>query len=155
MGETITLRGADGFEFSAYHEQPFTPRKGGVIVIQEIFGIDRHVRADVERWAKAGYEAIAPSLYDRRERGFTAGHDPEGLTASADVSPLYNQEKTARTDRAACWVSLSAAHRPPTATARFVRVRIFGRRLLFCRCEYRFGLFGLCFPGFRFRRYKI
>ncbi|HEY9235576.1 MULTISPECIES: dienelactone hydrolase family protein [Phenylobacterium] len=81
MGETITLRGADGFEFSAYHEQAFTPRKGGVIVIQEIFGIDRFVRADVERWAKAGYEAIAPSLYDRRERGFTSEHDQEGIAA--------------------------------------------------------------------------
>ncbi|MEO8114485.1 MAG: dienelactone hydrolase family protein [Phenylobacterium sp.] len=81
MGETIQLAGADGFEFAAYHELAFTPRKGGVIVIQEIFGIDRHVRADVERWAKAGYEAIAPSLYDRREPGFTAGHDPEGLKA--------------------------------------------------------------------------
>ena len=91
MGETITLRGADGFEFSAYHEQAFTPRKGGVIVLQEIFGIDRYIRADVERWAKAGYEAIAPSLYDRRERGFTAGHDPEGLTAGvthARATPL-------------------------------------------------------------------
>jgi carboxymethylenebutenolidase len=52
-----------------------------VIVIQEIFGIDKHVRADVERWAKMGYEAIAPSLYDRREPGFTADHDPEGLKA--------------------------------------------------------------------------
>jgi carboxymethylenebutenolidase len=81
MGETIKIAGADGFEFSAYHEPAFTPRKGGVVVIQEIFGLDRHVRADVEAWAKAGYEAIAPSLYDRREWGFTAEHDPEGLKA--------------------------------------------------------------------------
>ncbi len=44
MAETITLSGADGFEFSAYHEQAMTPHKGGVIVIQEIFGIDKHVR---------------------------------------------------------------------------------------------------------------
>jgi len=81
MGETIKITGADGFEFSAYHEPSFTPRKGGVIVLQEIFGIDRHVRADVERWAKAGYEAIAPSLFDRREWSFTAEHDPEGIAA--------------------------------------------------------------------------
>ena len=54
MAETIKLTGADGFEFAAYHEPAFTPRKGGVIVIQEIFGIDSHVRADVERWAKMG-----------------------------------------------------------------------------------------------------
>lgn len=81
MAETITLAGADGFEFSAYHEPAFTPRKGGVIVIQEIFGIDRHVRADVERWAKMGYEAIAPSLFDRREHNFTAEHDDAGIAA--------------------------------------------------------------------------
>ncbi|MBU2137025.1 MAG: dienelactone hydrolase family protein, partial [Alphaproteobacteria bacterium] len=57
MGDTITLKSAaDGYELSAYHEAPFTPRKGAVIVLQEIFGIDKFVRADVERWAKAGYE---------------------------------------------------------------------------------------------------
>ncbi len=101
MGETITLRGADGFDFSAYHEQAFTPRKGGVIVLQEIFGIDRHIRADVERWAKAGYEAVAPSLYDRRERHFTAAHDAAGMTAGvahARATPLDQ----ALTDIAAC-----------------------------------------------------
>lgn len=82
MGETITLKsGADGYELSAYHEAPITLRKGGVIVLQEIFGIDAYVRADVERWAKAGYEAIAPSLFDRREPGFTAGHDADGMAA--------------------------------------------------------------------------
>ncbi|MBU1375520.1 MAG: dienelactone hydrolase family protein [Alphaproteobacteria bacterium] len=91
MGETITLAGTDGFEFSAYHEPAFTPHKGGVIVLQEIFGIDRHVRADVERWAKMGYEAIAPSLFDRLQRNFTAEHDPAGLQAGighARATPL-------------------------------------------------------------------
>jgi carboxymethylenebutenolidase len=82
MGETIRLTsGADGLSFSAYHEQPFTPRKGGVIVLQEIFGVDQYVRADAERWAKAGYEVVAPSLFDRRQPGFVAAHDPEGVAA--------------------------------------------------------------------------
>jgi carboxymethylenebutenolidase len=91
MAETITIAGADGFEFTAYHEPAFTPHKGGVIVIQEIFGIDRHVRADVERWAKMGYEAIAPALFDRRERNFTAEHDEAGIAAGvahARATPL-------------------------------------------------------------------
>lgn len=81
MAGMTTIKGPDGFEFAAYHAQAVGPRQGGVIVIQEIFGIDRHVRADVERWAALGYEAIAPSLYDRREPGFTAEHDPDGLKA--------------------------------------------------------------------------
>jgi carboxymethylenebutenolidase len=101
MGDTIKIAGADGFEFSAYHEPAFTPSKGGVIVIQEIFGIDRHVRADVERWAKMGYHAVAPSLYDRREWAFTAEHDPAGLQAGighARATPI----EQALTDIAAC-----------------------------------------------------
>jgi carboxymethylenebutenolidase len=101
MGETITLAGADGFEFSAYHEPAFTPRKGGVVVIQEIFGIDRHVRADVERWAKMGYEAIAPALFDRLQRDFHAEHDDAGIQAGiakARATPLDQ----ALSDIAAC-----------------------------------------------------
>ena len=91
MAQMITVTAADGFAFSAYHAEPVGPRKGGVIVIQEIFGIDQYVKADVERWAKAGYEAIAPSLYDRRETGFIADHSPEGMTAGithARATPL-------------------------------------------------------------------
>lgn len=91
MAEMIKVAGADGFEFAACHAAAQGVRKGGVIVIQEIFGIDRHVRADVQRWAAMGYDAIAPSLYDRREPGFTADHDPEGLQAGvahARATPL-------------------------------------------------------------------
>lgn len=91
MAETITIQGADGFAFTAYHEPAFTPRKGGVIVLQEIFGIDRHVRADVQRWAKMGYEAIAPALFDRLQRDFHAEHDEAGIQAGlekARATPL-------------------------------------------------------------------
>ena len=75
MGEMIKIRSnaPDGFEFGAYHAAPSGQRKGGVIVIQEIFGIDEHVRRDVDRWASLGWEAVAPSVYDRREPGFSAG----------------------------------------------------------------------------------
>ncbi len=58
MGETIKIKStaADGFAFSAYHAAPSGERKGGVIVIQEIFGLDEHVRRDGDRWASQGYE---------------------------------------------------------------------------------------------------
>jgi carboxymethylenebutenolidase len=101
MAETITLAGADGFEFSAYHEPAFTPRKGGVIVIQEIFGIDRHVRADVERWAKMGYEAIAPALFDRLQRDFHAEHDDAGIKAGIEKARATPMDQ-ALGDLAAC-----------------------------------------------------
>ena len=101
MAEIITVTGADGFAFAAYHAAATGPRKGGVIVIQEIFGLDVHVRADVERWAALGYEAIAPSLYDRREPGFTAGHDPEGLKAGI-AHAMGTPREQALGDIAAC-----------------------------------------------------
>jgi carboxymethylenebutenolidase len=109
MGETIKILGADGFEFSAYHETAFTPRKGGVVVLQEIFGVDQHVRADVTRWAKAGYDAVAPALFDRRQRDFHADHDPAGLQAGiahARATPL----EQAISDIAACREFLERHH---------------------------------------------
>jgi carboxymethylenebutenolidase len=93
MGETIDIKStaADGFAFAAYHAAPAGERKGGVIVVQEIFGLDEHVRRDVDRWASLGFEAVAPSLYDRRQPGFLAGHDEAGMAAGiahARATPL-------------------------------------------------------------------
>jgi carboxymethylenebutenolidase len=83
MGEMTKIRStaSDGFAFDAYVAAPTGPPKGGIIVLQEIFGLDEHVRRDVDRWASLGFEAVAPSLYDRREPGFTAGHDQAGIAA--------------------------------------------------------------------------
>ena len=84
MAETIKIKSTaeDGFAFSALHAQPKGKRRGGVIVIQEIFGLDQYVQADVERWAELGFEAVAPSMYDRIAPGETWSHDPEGLAAA-------------------------------------------------------------------------
>src|SRR5690606_2332379 len=102
MAETIRLEsGADGFSFSAYHEQPFIPRKGGVIVLQEVFGVDQHVRAAVERWAKAGYGALAPCLCDRGQFGFVAAHDAEGSAAGLGLARETPREQV-MADIAAC-----------------------------------------------------
>ena len=69
----------DGFGFGALHAQAERPRKGGVVLLQEIFGLDRYMQADVERWSKLGFEVYAPSLFDRGEPGFTADHDGDGV----------------------------------------------------------------------------
>ena len=73
MGETITLTSAfDGFEFSAYHAKPGDARRGGLVLIQEIFGITDHIRELADSFAEEGYETIAPAFYDRLEPGFAA-----------------------------------------------------------------------------------
>jgi carboxymethylenebutenolidase len=102
MGDFIKIKSAaDGFEFPAYHAAPAGARKGGVVVIQEIFGIDEHVRRDVDRWASLGYEAVAPALYERREPGFVAHHDEAGIKAGVAHAMGSSQEQVLA-DLAAC-----------------------------------------------------
>ena len=103
MAEMIKLKStaADGFEFGAYHATPQGKRRGGVVVIQEIFGIDRYVRADVERWAGLGFEAIAPSMYDRVKPGLDVGHDEAGM-AEAFAAVRQAKPDDALADLAAC-----------------------------------------------------
>jgi carboxymethylenebutenolidase len=69
----------DGFAFRAYHAKPTGERKGGLILVQEIFGVTDHIRELCDGYAADGYEVIAPSLYDRQERGFEAEYTPEGI----------------------------------------------------------------------------
>lgn len=82
MTTTIRLTSAhDGFSFTALHAQPAGARRGGVIVIQEIFGPDQYVQADVARWAERGFEVVAPAMFDRQAPGFVAEHDEAGVQA--------------------------------------------------------------------------
>ena len=110
MGQTIkvTSTAPDGFEFSAYHAQPGGTRHGAVIVVQEIFGIDEHIVRDVDRWAALGYEALAPSLYDRREPGFVSSHSPEGMQAGIAHARGTDMAQ-AMADLAACRDRLAAS----------------------------------------------
>jgi carboxymethylenebutenolidase len=74
MGTTITITSADGFELSAYRAEPEGRARGGVVVVQEIFGVNVHVREVADRYAAAGYLAIAPAVFDRAERGVELGY---------------------------------------------------------------------------------
>ncbi len=70
VGSMIRVTSRDGFELDAWHVKAQGLRRGGVIVIQEIFGLSDHVKEMAERFGAAGYEAIAPSMYDRAAPGF-------------------------------------------------------------------------------------
>ncbi|HEX3847195.1 MAG TPA: dienelactone hydrolase family protein [Steroidobacteraceae bacterium] len=68
MGTTTELTASDGQRLSAYLSEPAGRPKGGMVIIQEIFGITRHIRAVVDQYAAAGFLSIAPALFDRVER---------------------------------------------------------------------------------------
>ena len=61
MGQTISLKAKDGHEFSAYRADPQGKPRGGLVVIQEIFGVNHHIRAVCDRLAGEGYAALAPA----------------------------------------------------------------------------------------------
>jgi carboxymethylenebutenolidase len=67
-------------QISAYLAQPQAPGSyPGIVVIQEIFGVNSHIRDVTERIAKLGYVAIAPALFERTAPGFEAGYTPEDI----------------------------------------------------------------------------
>ena len=77
MGEFTTIMARDGHEFQAWlTAAPARPR-GAVVVLQEIFGVNGHIRAVTDAFAAAGYTAIAPALFDRVRRGIELGYTPE------------------------------------------------------------------------------
>ncbi|MFZ2102145.1 MAG: dienelactone hydrolase family protein, partial [Oricola sp.] len=71
-----TLTAADGFELGAYRAEPAGAPRGGIVVIQEIFGVNSHIRSICDRLAALGYVAIAPAIFDRIERDFESGYTP-------------------------------------------------------------------------------
>lgn len=80
MGEWITLKSRfDGFELAAWHEPVTDARRGGLVLIQEIFGVTEHIRELAAGFAEDGYEVIAPSFYDRLEKRFEADYSPDAV----------------------------------------------------------------------------
>jgi carboxymethylenebutenolidase len=73
MGETIQLKAADGFSLSAYVAGPADAAKG-IVVVQEIFGVNHHIRSVADRFAAEGYAVVAPALFDRAEPGVELGY---------------------------------------------------------------------------------
>lgn len=74
MGDQIKIKMQDGFELSAYRSMPLDQSKGVVVVIQEIFGVNGHIREVADGYAAQGYSAIAPALFDRIERDIELGY---------------------------------------------------------------------------------
>ncbi|HTY48958.1 MAG TPA: dienelactone hydrolase family protein [Steroidobacteraceae bacterium] len=79
MSEFITLMARDGHELRAWLAPPPGTPRGAVVVIQEIFGVNQHIRAVTDGYAAAGYVAIAPCVFDRVRKGIELGYTPETM----------------------------------------------------------------------------
>ncbi len=95
MGEMTRLMARDGHEFSAWLAAPPPGKQlGALVILQEIFGVNSHIRAVTDGFAAEGYVAIAPSLFDRAKRGVQLGYTPEdiqvgrGLVLQLDIKQV-------------------------------------------------------------------
>lgn len=79
MGQHVKLTTADAHSLGSYRADPTGKPKGGMIVIQEIFGVNHHIRAVCDRLAALGYVAIAPAVFDRFVRDFECGYTPDEI----------------------------------------------------------------------------
>ena len=79
MGKSLNLTASDGHRLGAYRADPSGAPVGGIVVIQEIFGVNHHIRNVCDRFAAEGYAAVAPALFDRQVRDFQSGYSPEEI----------------------------------------------------------------------------
>ena len=86
MGHRIELRAADGFELGAWESKPAGAPKGSVVVIQEIFGVNNHIREVVDGYAEAGYAAVAPQIFDRVEPNIELGYEEADMGQGIELA---------------------------------------------------------------------
>ena len=79
MGKHFTLTSSDNFKLGAYRADPAGKSKGGIVVIQEIFGVNHHIRAVCDQLASEGYAALAPAVFDRQQPNFESGYTPDEI----------------------------------------------------------------------------
>jgi carboxymethylenebutenolidase len=130
MGEQIRLTSRhDGFEFDAYRVKPADARRGGLLLIQEIFGVTDHIRELCDGYAADGYEVIAPAFYDRLQRGFACDYSEASIEQGVKYSQATPWDQVAGDAQAA----LDALEGP-----RFVTGYCWGGAatwLVACRCD--------------------
>ncbi|HET6472889.1 MAG TPA: dienelactone hydrolase family protein [Pseudomonadales bacterium] len=86
MSQTRQLRAIDGFAFGTYEAMPKGKPRGAIVVVQEIFGVNAHIRAVADGYAAAGYVAIAPQIFDRVERNIELGYEQKDMMRGIEIA---------------------------------------------------------------------
>ena len=93
MGERTKLTAADGFELNAYEARPAGVPKGGVVLIQEVWGLNNWIRSVVDRWAEHGYHCVAPAMFDRIDYGFESeNYTPSHFQLIGEMMQKFDME---------------------------------------------------------------
>ena len=94
MSEYVTLRADDGQEFSAYIARPADKPIAGLVVIQEVFGVNSHIRSVADNYAKDGFLVVAPALFDRIQPGIELGYEGADLQTAMSLIPKLDIERS-------------------------------------------------------------
>ena len=112
MGKHFSLTAADKHQLGAYRADPKGAPKGSIVVIQEIFGVNNHIRAVCDRFAGEGYLAVAPALFDRQQRDFQCGYSPDEIANARKFIANPDWEAMLRDTQAAIDDARKAAAAP-------------------------------------------
>jgi len=96
MGEKVKLKADDSHELDAYVSLPAGKPIAGLVVLQEAFGVNRHIRSVADGYAKDGFLAIAPALFDRIERGVELGYEGEEMQQGIALARQSNPADTVK-----------------------------------------------------------
>ena len=92
MKEFIEVTAKDSNKFSAYISQPLGKPKAGVVIIQEIFGVNTHIKEVTDFYASKGYLCIAPALFDRVEKNVTLNYDDAAISKGRKLKALCDKD---------------------------------------------------------------
>ena len=93
MNESVNLRASDGNELNAYVARPAGQPLAGLVVVQEIFGVNAHIRSVADGYARDGFLAVAPALFDRVEKGVELGYEGADMQRAMTFMPKLNMDK--------------------------------------------------------------
>ena len=101
MGKMIELTASDGHKLSAYRADPSGKPRGGIVVIQEIFGVNSHIRNVADGYAADGYVAIAPAMFDRVQKNVELGYTPDDIAKGREIRGKVTNDMAVKDSQAA------------------------------------------------------
>ena len=93
MGRMISLEASDGHRLDAYEALPTGPERGAIVVVQEIFGVNDHIRGVADGYAANGYRVLAPALFDRVRRDITLGYTEADIAEGRQIRSKVSFEQ--------------------------------------------------------------
>jgi carboxymethylenebutenolidase len=94
MGAWIKLKASDGFSLGAYEAKPQGKPRGGIVLIQEIFGVNAHIRSVADGYAREGYHVIAPAIFDRAEANVDLDYEKPSMEKGMALRARIPIDKT-------------------------------------------------------------